>query len=158
MVTNETASGTSSGSSQASGVGEQPVAKGGCYVSSMFALRGQIGKRVIRHCVRYKLSQRRFRYMLWGYSVYGHNFARYVEGSKVLGGLMKPVCRAILYQELRWSGKRLPWKLWPATAHAIFHYGSAVIGLFSCRRKVTTVISDFSTKLDQEGLLFPENF
>lgn len=136
MVTNENQSGTASGTTSQWGLGNQPVSsqKGGCYVSSVLAVYGHIGPRVIRRAVKYKLSNSSYANMAGGYSVWGPWLANRTRKSRVLRAFLTPACRAILYEELRWSGRRLPFKLWPTVLHAIFHYGCDVLGRLTGRR------------------------
>lgn len=158
LVSNEAQSGTSNASTQQSGFGNQPTQEGGCYVSSVCAMHGRVGMRVIRAAVKYKASQRRFRYMLWGYSLFGPFLARWIDRRKWATEGVTPICRAILYQELRWSGRSLPWKPWPALLHAVFHYGSALTGLLSGRRSVTACVPDLKEKMAANNLLFKETY
>lgn len=159
LLTNESQSGTSKANTIQSALGNQPTQSGGgCYVSSVLGLRGLVPLRVIRSAVRYKLSQRRYRYMLWGYSFYGSRLASWIERHHWTHRGMSGLCRAILYQELRWSGRKLQWKLWPALTHAVFHYGSALTALVFNRKSVTPAVPDIAEKLEANNLMFKETY
>jgi hypothetical protein len=133
LVSSNKNSSQATGSSLGVATGQTPEQKsssgGGCYVASAMASKGWIGKRSIRHAVAYKLK--RDRYMPIGYSIYGPSLAKWVVKSDRVGRLLRPLVRGILYEELRWAGKRRELRLLPWATHFVFHYGSATLGFFA---------------------------
>jgi hypothetical protein len=154
----ESQAGTSAGNSNQFLLGEQPVAKtGGCYVSSILCLFGMTPKRVIQAAVNYKIHDPEFHYMRIGYSIYGPALARLALQSRIVRKLLQPVCRAILYEELRWAGRVSKFKPAPFTWHCLFHYGSELIGFFSSRKELVTRCPVMIRLLRNNNLLFTEN-
>jgi hypothetical protein len=121
-----TAVGTSSGTSVGT-TPQQTTSSGGCFVSSVLAAQGRLGKRSIRKAVRYKLYQRPS-YMPIGYAMWGPALARLVEKYAGVRALVEPGVRLVLHEELRLAGSPLRRRLDAWSLHFIYQHGCSALG------------------------------
>ena len=141
LVTNgaETQAGTTSGQSSQAGAGQipqgQPVKTGGCVLCTA-AIEMNLPKanmlRVLRRVIDFKLNVDRSTYAnaARGYFAVFTPVARWLLSHPVLALLLWPLARAIVYEELRISGRRLPLKYGAKVTHFIGHNFCAAVGRF----------------------------
>ncbi len=129
---------------------------GGCYVSSVMAVDGCIGKRSIRRAVAYKLYERKDKFMPIGYSLIGPAIARGCVKWDWMFYLFLPLVRAVLYEELRLSGCHLRFRLSAWGAHLAFHWSTSCLGWFGALfgRSFETRDKALKQLLQQHNLYF----
>lgn len=135
----EVQAGTTQGQSSQTGVGQipqgQPVQSGGCVLCTaaveMKLPRSNI-LRVLRRVINHKLNVDRtaFANAARGYFAVFTPFARWLLTHPRTATLLYPLARATVYEELRISGRRLPWKAIPCCIHWTGHTFCAAVGRF----------------------------
>jgi hypothetical protein len=160
LVNQEKTSGNAVGTSLGTATGQVPTqtssSGGGCYVSTVFASKGLIGKRVIRLAAKNKVQDPSMYYFRIGYCFYGPSLARFILRHRLAQQLMLSPTRAILYEELRWAGVKLKRKFMPVVYHSVFHYGSTAIGFVATLfgRGFETRDTEMRQFVQKEGLYF----
>lgn len=126
----EAQAGTATGNSKQSAAGLIPQAQqvstggGGCIVCTAGIHQGLWrNKRILRRVVAHKLQTAwpSFRYAARGYFFLFTPFARALLTQRRLARLSMPVAKAVVYEELRISGRSLPFKLVPWITHWTWH-------------------------------------
>jgi len=138
--TNEATGGTATGSSSASASGMIPKAEtvntggGGCIICTAGLHHGFFRyPRVLRRVVRHKLQTDRSR---WRRAARGYFFlftptARFCLDHRWASALTMPLARAVVYEELRISGRCVPFKVVPWVTHWLCHSICALAGRLS---------------------------
>lgn len=159
MVGGQSTASAASGASQSAAAGQAPTQQsggGGCYVTSALASQGYCDAEDVRAAVRYKLYQRRSRFMPIGYSVYGPFLAKQVLKKNLVGRLLRPIAIRVLNEELRLAGRSIEFDLGAWALHILFHYGSAALGaVVACfGAKCKTRDHEIAAFLKQNNLYF----
>lgn len=153
----ETQAGTTLGQSSQAGVGQipqgQPVKTGGCVLCTA-AVEMKLPKanmlRVLRRVINHKLNVDRsaFASASRGYFAIFTPFARWLLTHPVIALVLWPFARAVVYEELRVSGRRLPWKPVAWGVHWLGHTFCAAVGSFFPVRGYVTdpVITEIARK------------
>lgn len=153
----EAQAGSTLGQSSQSGAGQipqgQPVKTGGCVLCTA-AVEMKLPKanmlRVLRRVINHKLNVDRsaYRNAARGYFAVFTPFARYLLTHPFLAVLLWPLARAVVYEELRLSGRRLPWKPVAWGVHWAGHSFCVAVGaVFPVRGYVTDpVITEIARK------------
>jgi len=134
LVGNEAQAGTATGQSISQGSGVAPagqqVKAGGCVVCTAYVSLGQMKPGAIRRACRFKWAHwPRYGTSLTGYFLYGPWIARAVLSNVIIRNLMRPVARAILYEEVRLSAPtrlRMRWNAY--ILHGVFDFMSWPVG------------------------------
>lgn len=136
--TQDKTSGTAAGASSQAAAGQIPQSNtvqtssgGGCIVCTAGIHHGLWrNKRVLRRVVAHKLQKdwHGFRSAALGYFLLFTPFARWCLRSRRLSAASMPIARAVVYEELRVSGRELPFKLLPWLVHWTWHGVCSVAG------------------------------
>ena len=136
--TQDKTSGTAAGASTQSAAGQIPQSNtvqqssgGGCIVCTAGIHHGLWrNKRVLRRVVTHKLQKdwHGFRSAALGYFLLFTPFARACLSNRRLTRIAMPVARAVVYEELRVSGRSVPFKLIPWLVHWTWHGVCSVAG------------------------------
>ena len=144
-ATNEAQSGSSAANSTQEAIGQVPQSQtssgGGCYVcTAYYELNpSQSMFRSIRRAASWKLYHDKYRQCLVGYSIYGPRLALWGLRHRRFSAAVRPIARAILYQENRLAlPHRFKAKAAACAWHVMFHYGSILVALLSGRKKIIT--------------------
>ena len=133
----ESQSGVTAAKSSQAGAGNipegQPVKSGSCVLCTAgieLKLPGSRLHRALRRVIAHKLHQdwRRFRWAAVGYFFLFTPLARYLLKHKTVATLLWPLGRAVLYEEVRVSGRRLPLRVGAWAVHWLGHTACAIIG------------------------------
>ncbi len=134
--TNESQAGTSAAASSQSGAGNipqgQPVKTGGCVLCTAATELGlERNHRVLRKVIAYKLGPgwKKFRLAARGYFAVFGPFADYLLDRPMLAKVLYPLARKVVYEELRVSGRRLPFRLSAWLTHWIGDGFCRLVGL-----------------------------
>jgi hypothetical protein len=152
----EAQAGTTTGQSSQAGAGQipqgQPVKTGGCVLCTA-AYEMKLPKsnilRVLRRVIRHKLVVDRSAYAsaARGYFALFTPVARWLLTKPRFARALYPLARATVYEELRLSGRRLPWKAVPWVVHWLGHHACGAVGFFLPLRGVTDpVITDIARR------------
>lgn len=153
----ESQAGVTLGQSSQAGAGQipqgQPVQSGGCVLCTA-AVEMKLPKanmlRVLRRVINHKLNVDRsaYRNAARGYFATFTPVARWLLSHDRIARTLWPIARAIVYEELRISGRRLPWKFSAWVTHTVGHNFCAAVGfLFPVRGHVTDpVINDIARR------------
>lgn len=134
---NESQSGTASGSSKQSAAGVIPQAQtvstggGGCVLCTAATELGLFNDlRVLRRVIDHKLNKDRstFGSAARGYFAIFTPVARWFLTRPRLARIFYPMARAVVYEELRVSGRRLPRRTWASFIHWTGHYTCHLVG------------------------------
>lgn len=157
----EAQSGTTAAQSSQAGAGlipqGQPVKTGGCVLCTAgieLKLPGSRLHRVLRKVIKHKLhvDPSRFASASRGYFLLFTPFARYLLNHRWFASLLWPLARAVVYEELRVSGKRLPFRAVAWGVHWFGHVICSVVGFMVRKAHVTDpVILDIARR---ENVLF----
>lgn len=137
LVGKEAQAGTATGQSASSGSGVAPagqqVKSGGCVVCTAYVSLGQMKPGAVRRACRYKQANwHRYGTSLSGYLLYGPFIARAVLYNRTIRNLVRPLARAVLYEEVRLSAPtrvRFKWNAY--ITHGAFDLLSYPVGLFA---------------------------
>lgn len=131
----ENQSGTTSANASQAGAGNipegQPVKTGGCVLCTAAIELGLSNHRnVLRRVISHKLNKdwKRFRNAARGYFFIFTPFARWLLNKPVLAKTLWPLAKGVVYEELRVSGRRLPFKLSAWLTHWIGHSVCSIVG------------------------------
>jgi hypothetical protein len=152
----EAQAGTTAGQSSQAGAGQipqgQPVKTGGCVLCTA-AYEMKLPKsnmlRVLRRVIKHKLVVDRSAYAsaARGYFAIFTPVARTLLSHPRLARTFYPLARATVYEELRLSGRRLPWKAVPWGVHWVGHNACGAVGFFLPLRGVRDpVITDIARR------------
>jgi hypothetical protein len=137
---NEATTGTAAGQSSQAASGQLPQTTqsggGGCVICTVALELGTWRwPRVLRRVVRHKLvtAHRTFRYAARGYFFLGSPIARLLLRFPVLAPFLIPVARAVVYEELRVSGRGAPFRVLPWLTHWTWHWGCYAVGRLPIR-------------------------
>jgi hypothetical protein len=125
---------TAAGSSQAaSGVVPQgqPVKTGGCVICTVGLELGLFRTpRALRKAALHKLEVEtgKYRSALRGYFHFFTPLARWLLSHPKLAKIGMPIAKAVVYEELRVAGMKLPWKFWPWFHHTGWHNTCRILG------------------------------
>lgn len=141
----ETSTGVTTGQSSQAGAGQipqgQPVKTGSCVLcTAALELKLSNHHRVLRRVINHKLrvDPRRFHNAARGYFAVFTPLARYLLSHRRLATLLWPLAKAVVYEELRVSGRRLPFRPFAWAIHWIGHTFCAAVGAtFNVPGKVT---------------------
>lgn len=134
---NANESGTASGASSQAAAGQIPQAQqvstggGGCVVCTAGLHHGVFRhRRILQRVIRYKLQQKwsTYRHAARGYFFLFTPFARWLLSHPRATRTVIPLASAVVYDELRTSGRGVPFKLWPWLLHQFWHFGCKVVG------------------------------
>lgn len=135
----ESQAGVTAGQSSQAGAGVIPqgqqVSSGGCVLCTA-AIEMKLPKanmlRVLRRVINHKLNVDRSAYAnaSRGYFAVFTPFARWLLVHPRLATFLFPLARATVYEELRISGRQLPWKLVPWGVHGCGHVVCEAVGRF----------------------------
>lgn len=128
-VGTEASAGSTTGQASQSGAGTipqgQPVKTGGCVLCTA-AIELKLSKhhRVLRRVIKHKLhtDSDRFSAAARGYFAIFTPFAAWLLSHPRLARLLWPLAKAVVYEELRVSGRKLRWKPWAWTVHWTGHH------------------------------------
>lgn len=137
--TQDNTTGNAASTTGASAAGQIPQGQqvstggGGCIVCTVGIERGLWkNKRILRRVVKYKVqtAHARFRHAARGYFFLFTPFAKALLSSRWswLAYFVMPVAKAIVYEELRVSERRLPFKLRPWFYHWTWHTVCDIVG------------------------------
>lgn len=152
LVGNEAQAGTATGQSTSQGSGVAPagqqVKSGGCVVCTTYVSLGEMKPGAVRRACQYKQRNwHRYGVSLTGYLLYGPWIARAVLSSRITRNLVRPVARAILYEEVRLSAPtrlRLRWNAY--ITHGVFDLLSWPVGAVMLLCGVTADVRDKKIK------------
>lgn len=132
---NENQSGTATGDSASSARGVIPQAQqvstggGGCVLCTVATELGLFRNlRVLRRVIDFKMRRQRFSSASRGYFFMFTPVAVYLLSRPKLARLLYPIARAVVYEELRLSGRRLPLRVWAWIVHWAVHSICAAVG------------------------------
>lgn len=135
--THESGSGTATGTGSQSAAGlvpqtqQQSSGGGGCVLCTA-AIELGLSKhhRVLRVVIRHKLEKDwpRFRNSARGYFFLFTPLARTLLSFPKVASVLWPVAKAVVYEELRVAGRRLPPRTWARLVHWSGHYLCAAVG------------------------------
>lgn len=143
--TNEQNSGSTSaqGSQAAAGLipqGQQ-VGGGGCVLcTAATELKLARHHRVLRKVIGFKLRDRRFDYAARGYFYLFTPLARWFLHHPRLAAVLWPMAKAVVYEELRVAGRRLPRRYWAWGVHWVGHGICALVGRLNVPKGVQCAI------------------
>lgn len=131
----EAQSGATAAQSSQAGAGQipesQPVKTGGCVLCTA-AIELKLSKhhRVLRKVIKHKLvtDAKRFHPAAKGYFAVFTPFADWLIDHPRIARVLWPLAKAVVYEELRVAGRRLPLKPWAWTVHWVGHSVCAAIG------------------------------
>ena len=104
-----TAQGTNLGIAQGQVPTSSTSSGSGCFACTAYVDLGWISRRLVLKAVQSKLARKsQYEKSLMAYAVYGPVLARLVLHSRLFARLFFPVCRAVLYEEIRLSHPTLP--------------------------------------------------
>lgn len=136
--TSDTSTGTATGQSSQAASGQIPQAQqvstgggGGCVMCTAGIELGiWRNKRILRRVVAFKVQKDwpRWRNAAKGYFFLFTPFAKWVMKHPRVARSGLPLVKACVYEELRISGRRLPFKVWPALVHWSWHGFCATVG------------------------------
>lgn len=135
LVSNEGQAGTATGASAQQGFGVTPKGQtqkaGGCVVCTAYVARGEMKPGAVRRACKFKQANwHRYGTSLAGYLLVGPLLARAVLVSDVFARTLKPVARAILYEEVRLSAPTRVGFKWNAyIQHGVFDLLFYPVGL-----------------------------
>lgn len=131
----ENQSGTAAGTSASSAAGQIPSSNqvstggGGCVLCTAGVHHGIFRNlRLLRRVISYKLSSRRFSAASRGYFFLFTPVARRMLTSRRLAVSLLPLARAVVYEEARVAGVKLPFHLWPWVVHWSGHLLCKTVG------------------------------
>lgn len=131
----EAQAGTTSAQSSQAGAGQipesQPVKTGGCVLcTAAIELKLSNHHRVLRRVIRHKLitDNKRFANAAKGYFAVFTPLAAYLLSHRRLATILWPLAKFVVYEELRVSGRRLPFRLMPWLTHWVGHTFCAAVG------------------------------
>lgn len=133
----------------------QPVKTGGCVLCTAAIELGLSNhRRILREVIDYKLTKdwTRFRRAARGYFAVFTPFARWLLGHPKLARTLWPLAKGVVYEELRVSGRKLPFKLGAWLVHWAGHWSCSVVGLLPVAGHVTDPVITGIAK--REGILF----
>lgn len=143
-TTNEASTGsTAAGSSQAASgqVPEgQPVKSGGCVICTAGLELGLFRTpRALRRAALHKLEVEtgKYRSALSGYFKVFTPLARWMLRHPKLSVIGMPIAKAVVYEELRIAGKKLPFRFWPWFHHTGWHATCVVLSKFTSQDHVS---------------------
>lgn len=142
--TNELNTGATNGQSSQNAFGQipqgQPVKTGGCVLCTA-AIHLGLSKHhlVLRRVISHKLNKdwSSFRYAARGYFFLFTPLARWLLTHPRIAATLWPMAKAVVYEELRVSGLRLPRRRWATAVHWIGHYLCSLIGRLPVPGEVT---------------------
>lgn len=143
---NESSSGTATGQSSQAAAGQIPNAQtvstggGGCVLcTAAIRLGYEKNLRILRRVIAHKLHTdwKNFRSAARGYFFLFTPLAAWLLGRPRLAKLLYPLAKAVVYEELRISGRRLPRSEWACFVHNTGHTLCSIIGKFPVPGKVT---------------------
>lgn len=135
--TNEAQTGATAAASSQAGAGQipegQPVKTGGCVLCTAgIALKLPKSKmhRILRRVIKHKLhvEPSRFSSASRGYFFLFTPFARFLLVHRWIASLLWPLARAVVYEELRVSGKRIPFRAVAWFTHWLGHCACVLMG------------------------------
>jgi hypothetical protein len=144
--TNEAQAGSTAAASSQAGAGEipqgQPVKTGGCVLCTAgieLKLPKSNMHRVLRRVIKHKLQTEtsRFAAASRGYFFLFTPFARFLLVHRWIASLLWPLARAVVYEELRISGQRLPFRAVAWGVHWLGHGVCVVMGKLPVADHVT---------------------
>lgn len=131
----ESQAGSTTAQSSQAGAGQipqgQPVKTGGCVLcTAAMELKLSNHRRVLQRVIRHKLQvdPRRFHSAAKGYFAIFTPLAAWLLSHPSLARLLWPIAKAVVYEELRVSGRHLPFKAFPWAVHWIGHSVCATVG------------------------------
>jgi hypothetical protein len=154
-TTNESNAGTSTAQSSQAAAGLIPEGKqvssgGGCVLCTVGLELGLFRTpRLLRHVIDYKLNKAwsRFRSAARGYFFLYTPFAKWLLDHPRVAAHILPLAKMVVYEELRVSGRRIPFKVGPWLIHWIGHGLCALVGKFPVSGRVEdTIILDLTKK------------
>lgn len=151
-----TAGGTAAGSNTQTALGNLPQSSssgGGSYVCTAFVHLGKVKRNTVRKTVEWKIAQGD-RLQMLGYSIFGPWLAKATLASRLVQRLMLPLCRAVLYDELRLVRGQGQLKLGAWALHSLFIGVSRLVGLCTKRKALETRDPIVMNLLKSEGLFF----
>jgi len=134
LVGSENQSGTAGGQSISQGTGVAPagqqVKSGGCVVCTAYVSKGQMKPGAVRRACRFKQANwHKYGTSLTGYLLWGPFIARAVLYSEWSARIIRPLARAVLYEEVRLSAPTRLRKRWDAyITHEVFDLLSWPVG------------------------------
>lgn len=143
---NEAQAGSTAAASSQAGAGQipegQPVKSGGCVLCTAgieLKLPGSRLHRVLRRVIAHKLHTQRSRFAAAsrGYFLLFTPFARFLLVHRWIASLLWPLARAVVYEELRVSGQRLPFRVGAWLVHWTGHGVCALVGCLAKESHVT---------------------
>lgn len=131
----EAQAGVTAAQSSQAGAGQipqgQPVKTGGCVLcTAAIELKLSNHQRVLRRVIRHKLhtDPKRFASAAKGYFAVFTPLAAWLLMHPRLARSLWPVAKAVVYEELRVSGRRLPFRVWPWLVHWTGHAFCSAVG------------------------------
>lgn len=149
---NEANSGTATGQSSQAATGQIPQAQqistgGGCVLCTAAIELGLFNSlRVLRKVIDFKLRNRHFDSAARGYFFLFTPLARWLLGHRTLATALYPLARAVVYEELRVVGRKLPFKLWAFAVHWTGHFVCHLIGKLPVKGHVSDPVIESIAK------------
>jgi len=155
----ETNQGATAAQSSQAGAGNipegQPVKTGGCVLcTAAIELGFSNHRRVLRKVIEHKLTKDwpRFRRAARGYFAIFTPFAYWLLSHPKIARTLWPLAKGVVYEELRVSGRKLPFRLGAWLVHWSGHWSCSVVGLLPVAGHVTNPVITGIAK--REGILF----
>lgn len=148
----ENTSGVALGNSASSANGiipssQQVSSGGGCVLCTAATELGLFRNlRVLRRVIDFKMRRHRFAAASRGYFFMFTPVAVYLLSRPKLARLLYPLARAVVYEELRLSGRRLPLRVWAWIVHWSGHSVCAAVGKLPVPRGVKSPIIETLAK------------